>query len=36
MRSKGFLVWVAGENFEATPENFWEFYKGSGLCRSRS
>jgi hypothetical protein len=33
-RAKGALVWLAGVDFEATPEAFWEFYKRSGLCRS--
>ena len=35
-RAKGALVWLAGVDFEATPEKFWEYYQGSGLCRSRS
>lgn len=32
-RAKGFLVWVAGEDFEATADAFWVFYSKSGLKR---
>ena len=33
-RAKGALVWLAGVDFEATPEAFWAHYQESGLCRS--
>ena len=31
--SRGALVWLAGVDFEATPEGFFAHYKASGLCR---
>ncbi len=33
-RARGALVWVAGEDFEATPEAFKAFYLASGLNRA--
>ena len=33
-RAKGALVWLAGVDFEATPDAFWAHYQASGLCRS--
>lgn len=32
-RARGALVWLAGEDFVATPEGFYEHYAGSGLMR---
>ncbi len=32
-RARGALVWVAGEDFEASIEGFCNFYKASGLMR---
>lgn len=32
-RKRGALTLIAGENFEATPESFYEWYKNSGLMR---
>lgn len=32
-RGRGALVWLAGVDFPATPEGFFEHYKASGLCR---
>jgi len=34
-RARGALVWVAGEDFEASVEGFRTKYEGSGLCRRR-
>lgn len=34
-RARGALVWVAGEDFEASPETFAEFYAKSGLQRKK-
>ena len=31
----GALVWVAGEDFEASPEAFAKFYAKSGLQRKK-
>ncbi len=32
-RKRGAMVWVAGEDFEASVDGFLEKYKASGLCR---
>ncbi len=32
-RKRGALVWVGGEDFEASVDGFLEKYKASGLCR---
>jgi hypothetical protein len=33
-RARGALVWLAGVDFEATPDAFWAHYKASGLSPS--
>ena len=34
-RVRGGVVWVALQDFPATPEGFKTFYEASGLCRKR-
>ena len=34
-RARGALVWLAGVDFDATPEAFWTWYQSRGLCRTK-